>query len=159
MDYQTKEVLEEQIIFLETRFPFIPTYFTFREVPFVERLLATCSERPSVLLLDGQGILHPRRCGFASHAGVLTNQPTIGVAKSLLCGSLDGDQVSVDGEVRGHAVRSGAARRPVYVSAGHKVSLASSVRIVSALSTRKEPEPLRRAHELATSHLAEGRQG
>ncbi len=149
VDYKTGAVVEERTVSLSTRFPFIPTYFSYREVPFVERLLKMASSPPSVVLLDGQGILHPARCGFASHAGVVCDTPTVGVAKSRLCGEVRGTDVFVDGERRGVAVCSGSATRPLYVSPGHRMSLESCVEIVKKTSRVKHPEPLRLAHVLA----------
>lgn len=159
LDYRTGVVVEEQTVALSTRFPFIPTYFSYREVPFVEALVKRAATQPDVVLLDGQGILHPARCGFASHAGVVCDIPTIGVAKSHLYGKVKGkDVVAPDGEVRGVAICSGTARRPLFISPGHRVSLASSETIVRQVSRTKHPEPLRLAHMLAVRSLREERQ-
>jgi len=158
LDYRSGAVVEERTVALETRFPFIPTYFSYREMPFVERLLKNASMKPSVVLLDGQGILHPARCGLASHAGVVCDVPTIGVAKGHLYSKVSGKEVFVDGECRGMTVCSGAATQPLFVSPGHRVSLGSSVEIVKKMSRLKHPEPLRLAHQLAVQGLREERQ-
>jgi len=158
VEYETGEVVEERTVSLSTRFPFIPTYFSYREFPFVERLLKMAASVPSVVLLDGQGILHPVRCGFASHAGVVCDVPTVGVAKSHLYGRIEGSDVWVDDERRGVAVCSGSATRPLFISPGHRVSLGSCVEIVKKVSRLKQPEPLRLAHVLAGEELREKRQ-
>ncbi len=158
LDARTGEVVEERTVSLSTRFPFIPTYFSYREVPFVQQLLEMVATPPSVVLLDGQGILHPVRCGLASHAGVVCDMPTIGVAKSRLYGTCENGFVVADGERRGVTVCSGSARRPLFVSPGHRVSLQSSERIVRQVSRQKNPEPLRLAHMLAVRCLREERQ-
>jgi deoxyribonuclease V len=155
VDVRTGAVVEEQTVSLGTCFPFIPTFFSYREVPFVEALLKRAATSPSVVLLDGQGILHPVRCGFASHAGVVCDVPTVGVAKSRLYGSVEGKNIVADGEVRGVAVCSGSARRPLFVSPGHRVSLESCEKIVRQVSRTKHPEPLRLAHLLAARSLRE----
>ena len=158
MDAESGEVVETKTVLMETHFPFVPTYFTFRELPFVQALLKKVDTKPSIVLLDGQGILHPVRCGFASHAGVACDIPTIGVAKSHLYGKIqNGNVIATDGEVRGLTVVSGSARQPLFVSPGHRVSLESSGRIVKQVSTSKHPEPLRLAHQLAVQGLREAR--
>ena len=158
LDAQTGEVVEERTVSLSMRFPFIPTYFSYREVPFVQQLLKMVATPPSVVLLDGQGILHPVRCGFASHAGVVCDVPTIGVAKSRLYGSCKNGFVVADGERRGVTICSGSATRPLFVSPGHRVSLESSERIVRQVSRQKHPEPLRLAHAMAVQRLREERE-
>ena len=152
LDYRTKQLLETQVVSLATDFPFISTYFSSRELPIVEHLMHQVSSKPSMLLLDGNGILHPARCGFASHAGVLLDLPTIGVAKTLLYGTVRGSEVSIDNEPRGYALSINHAT-PVFVSPGHRVSLARCRTVVKHLCVYKNPEPLRLAHRLATEGL------
>jgi deoxyribonuclease V len=157
LDYQTKQLVEETIVFSQTDFPFISTYFSYRELPIVRKLLNGLPSKPSVLLLDGNGIIHPARCGFASHTGITMDIPTIGVAKTLLYGTVKGSQVIIHNEQRGYAfsLRNGA--NPVYVSPGHRVSLPTSLEVVKHLSLFKHPEPLRRAHHCAKQHLFQRR--
>jgi deoxyribonuclease V len=157
LDYKTKEVVEEQVVCASTDFPFISTYFAYRELPIVEKLVSRLKIKPSLLLLDGNGILHPYRCGFASHAGVLFDLPTIGVAKTLLYGTVKGDRVIIDTEHRGYAYQQKGIKNPVYVSPGHRVSLNTSLTVVEHLSSYKNPEPLRLAHLLAKEQLQKGR--
>jgi deoxyribonuclease V len=137
-------------------FPYIPGLFAFRELPVLIAALETLRSDPDVILFDGHGIAHPRRFGLASHAGVLLARPTIGCAKCLLVGRYAGisdergTSVSLhadDGQVVEAAVRTRSGVMPVFVSPGHLVDLASSVRIVLAASGRyRTPEPLRQAH-------------
>lgn len=152
LDYDTRQVIDETIVFTKTEFPFISTYFAYRELPIVEQLVNQLKEKPSLLLLDGNGIIHPYRCGFASHAGFVLNLPTIGVAKTLLYGKVHGSQVIIDKEHRGYAF-SGKGKKPVYVSPGHRISLKTSLEVVKNLSCYKNPEPLRLAHHLAKERL------
>jgi len=158
IDYQTKEILEEKTIFAKTMFPYIPTYLFYREFPVVEKLMKKITKKPSVILFDGNGVLHPKQLGLASHAGVCLKIPTIGVAKRLLYGSVNKDNITFQGKVRGYAFQLKKNIKPVFVSSGHNVSLKTSVEIVKNLSVYKNPEPLRRAHFLAKQTLLESRQ-
>lgn len=156
-DYTTNQVIEESLLFLRTDFPFISTYFSYRELPLVQKLMSGLHSKPSLLLLDGNGIIHPARCGFASQAGITLDIPTIGVAKTLLYGTVKNAQVIIDKEQRGYAFSLKQGMKPVYVSPGHRVSLPTSLRVVKHLSSSKNPEPLRRAHQLAIQGLHQNR--
>ncbi|HEX8447436.1 MAG TPA: endonuclease V [Sphingomonas sp.] len=142
-------------------FPYVPGYLGFRECPALTAAWETLVEKPDLILVDGQGRAHPRRCGIACQLGVWLDVPTIGVAKSLLCGRQDGvlgEAVGstapiVDrGEVVAMALRLRARAMPVYVSTGHRVSLDSAVARVLRLSDgRRIPPPVRAAHEAANA--------
>jgi len=157
LDYDTLQVLEESVVFSPTDFPFISTYFSYRELPIVQKVISRLSSAPSLVLLDGNGILHPAGCGFASHAGVTLNLPTIGVAKTLLYGIVRDSRILIGNEQRGYTFSVKQGRKPIYVSPGHRVSLPTSLKVVSHLCLFKNPEPLRRAHRLAQDTLREHR--
>ena len=157
VDYHTKELIKVHTVFVQTTFPYIPTYLSYRELPVITQLVKTLPLKPSMLMIDGNGILHPFRCGLASHTGVVLDYPTIGVAKSLLTGTVEGTNVVVNGEVRGQTVLAGKATKPIYVSPGHRISLSTSVDIVRNLCTHKIPAPLRYAHQIATQTLRKQR--
>lgn len=140
-------------------FPYVPGLLSFREAPVALAALAQLETLPDVLIFDGQGYAHPRRLGIASHVGVLLDWPTVGCAKSRLCGQHREPGVAVgsqmplmDGdECIGAVLRTRWAVRPVYVSVGHRVSLESAVALVLACSVGyRLPEPIRRAHRLAS---------
>jgi deoxyribonuclease V len=140
-------------------FPYIPGLLSFREIPAALAALAALPLAPDLILCDAQGIAHPRRCGLASHLGLLARTPTIGVAKTRLVGehrappARRGAWVPLTdrGERIGAVLRTRAGVKPVYVSIGHRVSLATAVRYVMACTARyRIPEPLRRAHRLAS---------
>ncbi len=142
-----------------TAFPYIPGLLSFREVPAVLDALRQLRRLPDLLLCDGQGLAHPRRFGIACHLGVLTDLPAVGVAKSRLLGThapLADDkgarQFLYDkGEVIGTVLRTRSGVRPLYVSAGHRVSLESAVDFVLRCVTRyRLPETTRAAHKLAS---------
>jgi len=156
LDYRTRQIIDEQLMYAKTDFPFISTYFSYRELPIVEQLISRLRIKPSIFLLDGNGILHPYRCGFASHAGLRLDAPTIGVAKTLLYGTIKGSLVTINNEPRGYAF-SLKGTKPVYISPGHRVSLARSLEIVQNVSVFKNPEPLRLAHLRAKEGLLKHR--
>lgn len=137
------EVFEERTVEMNVRFSYVPTYLSYRELPVMARLV----QGPEVMhMVDGNGRLHPRRAGIACQLGVEMDVPSIGVAKSLLCGSLDDGNVLVDGTVLGRIVGDG---RPVYVSVGHRTTLEQAERLCRGTRHVRVPEPVRRAHILA----------
>jgi deoxyribonuclease V len=142
------DVLESREGRITVRYPYVPGLFMLREAPIVKKILSRIETPFDILLIDGHGILHPRRCGLASYLGVTLNLPAIGVAKSLLCGTVRNDNfVEHEGEILGYALRHGT--KSAYVSVGHKVSLDSAVEIVAQLTRQGQflPEPLRLADE------------
>lgn len=140
-------------------FPYVPGLLSFREAPAILDALARLPAPPDLLICDGQGIAHPRRFGIACHLGLLSGLPAIGCAKSLLVGS-HGPLPEVRGaraplvhqrEQVGWVLRTRPGVKPVYVSPGHRVSLASSADLTLRLVTRyRLPEPIRCAHNLAS---------
>ena len=154
MNYKTKKVIEEKTIFTKTHFPYIPTYLSFRELPFLKKLVESLESKPTILMIDGNGMLHPYGFGIASHAGVILDIPTMGVAKSLLCGKIENNIVKVGNRKIGYAhISSKRVSKPIYVSPGHKISFETSLDVVKHLSFYKNPEPLRQAHILATTSI------
>lgn len=151
--------VEQALVRAPTRFPYVPGLLSFREIPAVLAALERLRRLPDLILCDGQGRAHPRRLGIACHLGVLTDLPTIGVAKSRLIGThaeppdVKGAWVPLyDGaEVIGAVLRTRAGVRPVYVSAGHRVSLETAVDYVLRCTPRyRLPETTRRADRLAS---------
>lgn len=142
-----------------TSFPYIPGFLSFREVPAVLDAIAKLTITPDLLLCDGQGIAHPRRLGIASHLGLLTDIPSIGVAKSLLVGrhaevgNEKGDRQPLihKGETIGVALRTRPKTKPLYISPGHRVSLETAIAYVLQCTTKyRLPETTRHAHRLAS---------
>lgn len=161
LSYPEMKLVEAQVAEGRPGFPYVPGLLSFRESPLI---VAACEKlvcEPDLLLVDGQGIAHPRRLGIASHLGLLFDLPSVGCAKSILCGKhgpLDesGQAEIVDGdEVIGMAVRTKGGARPVYVSIGHKVDLAAAVQWVRECCRGfRLPEPTRLAHLAAGGKLA-----
>jgi deoxyribonuclease V len=140
-------------------FPYIPGLLSFREIPALLQAFEGLRTVPDLILCDGQGIAHPRRLGIASHLGVLTALPTIGVAKKRLVGRHDPvpdsrgawQPMTHAGEVIGAALRTRPHVKPVFISSGHRVSLETAVAYVMRCTTRyRLPETTRWAHRLAS---------
>ena len=155
------EVVEEAVYREPTRMAYVPGLLSFREVPAALAAFERLSVRPELVMVDGQGIAHPRRLGVASHLGLWLDLPTIGVAKSRLCGrhgepgAERGDWTPLidgaDDEVIGAVLRSRAGVKPIFVSPGHRVSLTTALHWVTAcLGRTKLPEPTRLADRLAS---------
>jgi len=142
--------------------PYVPGLLSFREAPLVLEALAMLHTEPELVLIDGQGIAHPRRFGLASHVGVLVDVPTIGCAKSLLCGDYSpvgnqqGQMSEVEhcGEVVGVALRTRTSVKPVFVSIGHKLDLAAAIEwVLHCCRGYRLPEPTRLAHKASNAML------
>jgi len=151
-------VVEAAVLEQPTRFPYVPGLLTFREAPAVLALLESLKAIPDLLMVDGQGMAHPRRIGIASHVGLLTGIPTIGAAKSRLCGEHDapgsarGSRTPLlhRGEVVGAVLRTRSDVSPLYVSIGHRISLEAAIEWVLACAPRyRLPEPTRLADKLS----------
>lgn len=150
-------VIEQHTAVRPVRFPYIPGLLSFREAPALLAALRKLRQIPDVLLCDGQGRAHPRRFGIACHLGVLCDLPAIGCAKSRLIGShaevavARGSHVPLldEDETIGEVIRTKEGCRPVFVSAGHQVSLAQARKLVLATVIRyRLPEPTRLADRL-----------
>ena len=136
-------------------FPYIPGLLTFREAPILLKAFSKLKARPDLILIDGQGIAHPRFMGIAAHVGLILNLPAIGCAKSRLIGTHEelapdrGKAVPllVGDRTAGMVLRTRERVNPVYVSPGHKMDMETSVKIVLSLCRGyRIPEPLRQAH-------------
>ena len=162
LSYPELRVVETKVVQGRLDFPYIPGLLSFRESPLI---LAACEEltiTPDLLLVDGQGVAHPRRFGLACHLGLLLDTPTIGCAKSRLCGRHEAPGVEpgsyaelVDGdETIGVALRTKLGTNPVYVSVGHKVDLQAAIHwVLACCRGYRLPEPTRLAHQAAGGNL------
>ncbi len=155
------ELHDQAISRSPTRFPYVPGYLSFRELPAVLQALERLATQPDLLLCDGQGLAHPRRFGLACHLGVVTGLPSIGVAKSRLLGNhrepglRKGQWTPLldKGETIGAVLRTRSNVSPVFVSIGHRVSLETAIDYVLRCTTRyRLPETTRWAHRLASGH-------
>lgn len=142
------------------QFPYIPGLLSFREGPVLLKAFEKLDNLPDLILFDGHGIAHPRRFGIASHMGILLDRPTIGCAKSVLCGTYrepgtrrgNRSPLVDKGETVGAVLRSRDRVRPIFVSVGHRVSLKTAVRIVLQCHDGvRVPKPTREADRFVTS--------
>lgn len=162
VSYPDLAVADVQVTERRIDFPYVPGLLSFREAPLV---LAACEQLttiPDLVLVDGQGIAHPRRFGLASHLGLLLDTPSVGCAKSILCGRHETleetpgsfAEIQHNGEVIGAALRTRAGVKPVYVSIGHKVDLSSALSwVMKCCRGYRLPEPTRLAHLAASGRL------
>ena len=155
LSYPELSLLEVSRAQRPVTFPYIPGLLSFRESPAILQAFEGVQHSPDLVLVDGQGLAHPRRFGIACHLGLLLDLPTIGCAKSRLCGQADplatetgSSALLWDGnEVIGAVVRTQANQSPIYVSVGHKIDLPTAIAYTLSCTGRyRQPEPTRQAH-------------
>jgi deoxyribonuclease V len=156
-DAENRVALEERVAERLLTFPYVPGLLSFREAPAVIAALRKLGREPDVIMCDAHGLAHPRRFGLACHVGVICHRPAVGCAKSRLVGEHGepgrrrGARVALrDGNERiGTVLRTRHNVRPVYVSVGHRVDLATAERVVLDCAVRyRLPEPTRLADQL-----------
>jgi deoxyribonuclease V len=158
--YPDMEILEKHVYEEPIRMPYVPGLLSFREAPPVLGAFKKLRQQPDLVMVDGQGIAHPRRIGIASHLGLWLNIPTIGCAKSLLVGRYKKDELGEEvgswvplidkHELIGAIVRTRTRVNPMFISLGHLISLETSIRYVLACGKGyRLPEPTRQADKLS----------
>ena len=168
LEYPGLVLTDQVLVERPTTFPYVPGLLSFREVPALLEALGQLPAAPDLILCDGHGYAHPRRFGLACHLGLWLDTPTIGVAKSRLTGSHD-EPGPAKGDVAwllagkgerprerlGAVLRTREQVKPVFVSAGHRISLRTAVALTLACATRyRLPEPTRLADKLSKAHRA-----
>ncbi len=160
--YPEFSIAEVKVVEGKITLPYIPGLLSFRESPLILAACETLYNIPDLVLIDGQGIAHPRRFGLASHVGLFLDLPTIGCAKSILCGRHQpvgeeaGSHVELldNGELIGAALRTKSRVKPIYVSVGHKIDLESALQwVMKCCRGYRLPEPTRLAHLAAGGML------
>jgi deoxyribonuclease V len=159
LDFNSLRLEESQTAICKTLFPYIPTLLSFREIPPAVQAIRKLQAQPDVFLVDAHGYAHPYRCGFASHLGIIIKKPTIGVAKSMLIGTLEKSEQNKNnvmirhkGEIIGAEITTKPKQKPVYVSIGNMISLDTAIKIVKqCILDSRIPEPIALAHEIATA--------
>ena len=162
LSYPALELEERHVHEEPVRMPYIPGLLSFRELPAILGAFDRLKQQPELVMVDGQGIAHPRRLGIASHLGLWLDLPSIGCAKSILRGEYDrealGEEVGArvplidkkNNEVIGAALRTRAHTNPMFISLGNRISLETSLRYVLACSRGyRLPEPTRLADKLS----------
>jgi deoxyribonuclease V len=137
MDKNMQQLVESVDVQTIVKYPYVPGLLMLREAEPIFYTLKLLKNSYDLLLINGHGLLHPRRCGLACYIGVSLDKPTIGVAKSRLCGTVRPDGfVELDGEILGYAIS-----KKLYISVGHRVTLKTAITLVKELGI----EPLRLA--------------
>lgn len=156
LDYDSLSLVESKTAHVKKRFPYVPTLLSFREIPPAVAVVKMLRLQPDVFMVDGHGIMHPYKLGFASHLGLVIGKPTIGVAKSPLIGKVgefngkNWAPITDKKEVVGVALITRKRTKPVYVSIGHRVSLERTIEIVKHCTPRyRISKPIRLAHSIA----------
>ncbi|MGD9225601.1 MAG: deoxyribonuclease V [Desulfobacterales bacterium] len=156
------KVLEKAVASKTVTFPYVPGMLSFREGPVILEALAKLKSPPDLLMVDGQGIAHPRRFGIASHIGLLTDIPAIGCAKKNLLGDYEEPQrtsgsisyLTDEDETIGAVVRTRTAVKPIFVSIGHLIDLNDSIQIIlKSCRSYRLPEPIRSADHLSRKQI------
>lgn len=150
IDFKTNEMLEGKTLKVEMLFPYITGFLGFREADAMISVLKTLKNNYDVLMVNGHGVMHPRSFGLASHVGMLMDQPAIGVAKRLSHGKYKFNVENRTKYVLLNNETVGAYIKGKYISIGHKISLKTAIEVVLKTSIFKMPEPIRKAHILAT---------
>lgn len=158
LSYPEMVLIEKQVVSQRIDFPYVPGLLSFREAPLILAACERLAVTPDLFIVDGQGIAHPRRIGLASHLGLFLDTPTIGCAKSRLCGrhqepaEATGSHTELidQGEIIGAVLRTRTGVKPVYISPGHRIELPAAVRwVLACCRGYRLPEPTRLAHQVA----------
>ena len=153
-DRTENRIIEKSISRRDVEYPYIPGFLSFREAPALLDAIAGLKQEWQVICFDGQGMAHPRGCGLATHMGVTLDRPSIGIAKSRLCGEYvepatpagSYSPLRLDGKIVGSVLRTRDNVKPVFISVGHRMDLPSARRIAMACCTGyRIPAPTRLA--------------
>lgn len=163
LNYPELKPIEKVVVKGKVEFPYIPGLLSFRELPLTLKVCEKITINPDVVMVDGQGIAHPRHIGIASHLGLFLNVPTIGCAKSLLYGNyqVPGNEAGSftkitdkEGKIIGAAVRTKSGVKPLFISIGHKIDLPSAIHwVLQCCRGYRLPEPTRIAHLASRGNL------
>ncbi len=160
-------VVECKSVRREVQFPYVPGLLSFREAPVLLDAFAKLRSNPDVVMIDGHGLAHPRRFGIAAHMGLWLQIPCIGCAKSLLCGTFKDPPQKICSfspltdkeETIGRVVRTRQNVKPVFISVGHRIDLASAVQVALQMCRGyRIPEPTRLAHHYVNAFRKENGQ-
>lgn len=138
----------------KTNFPYIPGFLSYRELKLLVGAYKKLQKKPDIIFVDGNGILHPRNMGIATHLGIILGKPTIGCAKNLLIGEYEMPElkrgnkapVKVNSKIMGYAVVTRDNTKPIFVSPGNLIDFDGAIKYTLLFSKFKIPEPIRIAH-------------
>ena len=149
-EFPSFKIREQKTYLLDNPLPHKIGFVAYREMPAIIEAFNQLEEEPDVLLVKGEGVLHPRRIGIAAHLGLELNIPTIGVQDTLTFGNLEDGKILVDNQILGFEIKTKEFSNPLFVSPGHNVSLGTVQEIIpkTIIFPHKMPEPLHLAHKL-----------
>lgn len=149
-EFPSLKIIEQKTYLLHDPLPYQPGFQAYRDMPAMIEAYNLLEQEPDVILVKGEGILHPRKMGVASQLGLMLNKSTIGITPKLNLGKVEQGKIFFNNEICGFEVKTREHANPVYVSPGHLVSLGSALDIVSKtiVYPHKLPEPLHLAHKM-----------
>lgn len=164
IDFQTREIIETQHTAGKVRFPYIPGCLAFRELPLILETATKLSQKPDIFLFDGNGLLHPRGMGLASHASFYLKAPCIGVAKHyfniegakfVMPGSIPGSysDITRGGQILGRAVRTHQNVKPIYVSVGNYIDIDTVTKLALMLTDSESHIPIPTRYADLETHI------
>ena len=162
LEYPCMELVETRLIRGQIDFPYVPGLLSFREAPLILKAFKQLTHVPDLIFVDGQGIAHPRRLGIAAHLGLFFDIPTIGCAKSRLCGAYrepapepgNFEELVDNNETIGVVLRTKLNTKPVYISIGNKIAIEEAIYwVMRCCRGYRLPEPIRFAHQAAGGNL------
>ena len=148
-DYKSMRWIENKHAVVEAKVPYKSGFLFYKDGPAIIEAFSMLKNKPDVLIVEANGILHPRRIGMASHVGILLDTATIGVTKRLMLGQMRENTIYVDKEARGYGLITREHANPIYISPGHKISLKTSLEVIKKCIRlpHKLPEPLHLARK------------
>jgi len=148
-DYKSLKLIESRHAVVEAKVPYKSGFLFYKDGPAIIEAFNRLENKPDVLIVEANGILHPRRIGMASHVGILLDTATIGVTKALMLGQMIENTIYVEKEARGYGLITKEHANPIYLSPGHKISLKTSLEVIKKCIRlpHKLPEPLHIAHK------------
>lgn len=153
LNYVTKEVVEKKYVVEKVEVPYIPGCLAFREIPIFLKAYEKVDTDVDILFFDGNGYLHPRHMGLATHAGIIINKPTVGIAKSYLkinntefcmpdIKKFAYTDIIIDNEIYGRVLRTHSGVKPIFLSIGNKIDLDTAMQVTNTLVTKDSHIPL-----------------
>lgn len=148
---KTLEVIEVKKVIKESPMNYIPTFLAFRKGPVMLEAYYSLENEPALLFIEGDGLIHPVKCGLATYIGVELEKPTIGVSTKLNCGEEKDGNVILNGEIVGKVVKTKEHAKPLYVSPGNLITVEKAAELVKnfTIPPHKMPEPIHKAHRVA----------
>jgi len=156
-EYPSMNIIEKSTYLLPNPLPYKTGFTAYREMPALIEAYNQLNQEPDLLLVEGEGILHPRKLGIASHLGLALNKSTIGVQDKLLLGQVHQGKIVVNQEIMGFEIKTREHSRPIYISPGHLITLGSTLNIIlqTIQYPHKMPEPIHIANKIAKKKMKE----